>query len=422
MKSYNRLLAFVIMIFTIGIALANSFFLFGNDERDQLYNIEANRLMDIYNTKGELTEADIASGESITDMAVLYSDTVSASEVQAFFDGGGYVIRPIYYDGILSGYVKFIYRDTNTDRAAFLIWQNIVFAFVFMTVIIMLIYIRAEIIKPLHMVMSLPEALAKGDFTTPVKAQKSRFFGRFVWGLDMLRDTMLSERQKTLALEKEKSQASLAISHDIKTPLSAIVLCSKALRDGLYSDEEKQNELLIKIDERALEIQTLVQKFQESVSEDMLDLPVEVGEFYLDDVINRVESAYRWRMELTGTEFTVAPRSNCLLKGDGERAYEALCNLIENAMKYGDGKLISVGFSQEDNCLLITVINTGNTLPPQELIHMFDSFWRGSNTQGKPGSGLGLFIARKLCVKMGGEAFAVARGNIMETTLVFRMY
>ena len=375
--------------------------------------------MDKYNQTGEITDADIASCEYIINVNYLQAKA-SSSDLQSFFDGGGYVIRPIYEENGLFGYIKFTIVDKDDGRSSFLLWQNSIFAVILVTVIFILIYIRVEIVHPMNVFKSLPAALSRGDFTTPVKVHKGRFFGQFMWGLDMLRETMLSERQKSLALEKEKSQTVLALSHDIKTPLGAIVLCSKALREGLYPEKEKQNELLIKIDERALEIQSLVQALQEGASEEMLDLPVENGEFYLDEIIRRTEEAYRWRMDLTGTDFAIEQHSNSLLKGDSERAFEALCNLLENAMKYGDGKQISICFSREEGCQLITVVNSGSTLQHEELVHLFDSFWRGSNAKGKVGNGLGLFIARRLCVKMGGEAFAAMDDNEIKITLVFK--
>ena len=63
--------------------------------------------------------------------------------------------------------------------------------------------------------------------------------------------------------------------------------------------------------------------------------------------------------------------------GDIERLIEVFENIIENAIKYGDGKSIKVTFSDEDYCKLITVSNSGTPIPRTEFVHMFESFWRG---------------------------------------------
>jgi len=420
-KIYDRLMALVIVLFLAGILLVNLSEMNKQGNRNQLYNVEANRLIEIYNNNGSLTESDLDWCESIDGMQLLDTDNGSMNDTQDFFDGSGYIIRPLYQDGVLKGYVKFTFSEQQPASALVFSWQNGVLVTAMVLVTALMLYIRAEIINPVQMFIDLPEALAKGDLTIPVRVQKSRFFGKFLWSLDMLREKLLAERQRALRLEKEKAQFALSVSHDIKTPLSAIVLYSGALRSGLYSDREKQDELCVKIEQRALEIQDLIQKFQHSVSEDIADLPVEDSEFYSDDLIRRIKEAYQWRTQLTGAEFCIKQLPNCLIKGDGERAYETLCNLLENAIKYGDGRSIIIEMKREENCLLITVVNTGDTPLPSEMIHIFDSFWRGSNAGGKQGSGLGLFIARKLCVKMGGDAFASADNNEMRVTLVFQL-
>ena len=68
----------------------------------------------------------------------------------------------------------------------------------------------------------------------------------------------------------------------------------------------------------------------------------------------------------------------------------------------------------------MTVRNSGCTLPAGELPHIFDSFWRGSNTGSHPGSGLGLYICRQIMHKMDGEIFAQMEGGCMCMTAVFR--
>ncbi len=109
-----------------------------------------------------------------------------------------------------------------------------------------------------------------------------------------------------------------------------------------------------------------------------------------------------------------------------------LQNIIENAVKYGDGRKISIAFSREDDCQLIHIRNSGCTLSKNELPHIFDSFWRGSNTGSNSGSGLGLYICRTLSGsglglyicrtlmrKMNGDIFAEIQDSYMIVTTVF---
>ena len=111
--------------------------------------------------------------------------------------------------------------------------------------------------------------------------------------------------------------------------------------------------------------------------------------------------------------------TDCLINGDIDRSVEVMQNIMENAIKYGDGKNASISFSEEDGCILVTVANSGCTLPDTDLPHIFDSFWRGANAENEKGSGLGLYICRQLMHKMNGDIFAEINNGYMCVTAVF---
>ena len=111
---------------------------------------------------------------------------------------------------------------------------------------------------------------------------------------------------------------------------------------------------------------------------------------------------------------------NKLLRGDLSRSQEVLENLFENALKYGDGRRIEITFEEEDYCQLIHIFNSGDTVSDSELNHLFESFYRGGNRQGKPGNGLGLYICHELMMKMEGMIYAQKKKDGMMFTLVFQ--
>ena len=110
---------------------------------------------------------------------------------------------------------------------------------------------------------------------------------------------------------------------------------------------------------------------------------------------------------------------DCEITADESRIAQAVTNLVSNAIKYGDGERIDLLLSEEDGCILISVCNSGCTLPSAELPHIFDSFWRGSNAENRGGSGLGLYICRQLMHKMNGDIFAQMEDGAMLVTAVF---
>ena len=309
--------------------------------------------------------------------------------------------------------------DGSVDKAETIIVVNVILSIMSVVIIAVMVYIRAKILAPFEKLSDIPYELSKGNLTAPVKEAKNRFFGRFVWGVDMLRENMEQQKERELNLQREKKMLLLSLSHDIKTPLSAIKLYSKALSKGLYTDKEKQLEIAENINAKADEIEGYVAEIITASREDFLSLDVNMGEFYLSELVTKIKLYYTEKLSLIKTDFFVGEYGDCLISGDLDRSVEVVQNIMENAIKYGDGKEISISFSEEEGCILIAVKNSGCTLPDTDLPHIFESFWRGANAENLKGSGLGLYICRQLMHKMNGEVFAQIKGGDMCVTAVF---
>ena len=104
----------------------------------------------------------------------------------------------------------------------------------------------------------------------------------------------------------------------------------------------------------------------------------------MKDFVEKIRDVYEPKAKVILTELLIGDYENRLLKGDMERAFEVMENLLENAFKYGDGRTIAIDFYEEDYCQVIRVFNTGEVVTDTELPHLFDSFYRGSNVTDKP--------------------------------------
>ena len=206
---------------------------------------------------------------------------------------------------------------------------------------------------------------------------------------------------------------------DIKTPLSAIKLYTKALKEDIYDTKEKKTDALNGIDKNVKEIEKHVADIVAASREDFLNLTVHMSELYLADLIGKIEILYKEKFATLHTEFNILPYDNCLISGDSDRLEEVLQNLLENAIKYGDGRYVNIDIDEEENYKLIQITNSGCSLKEEELPHLFDSFYRGSNAEKKDGSGLGLYIAKSLMKMMGGDVFAkIDNGEFKIVTVV----
>ena len=390
------------------IAAADVIFISSTRTGGRVYRVEAERIV-------RKLEADPAlrSDPSAVDLS-----SYSLIKRVSFFDASelinnDYVVESV--DGKLYR-IEYVVKDNNCP----FIIMNTGFAVFFIVSIAVFIYIGNKVIKPFGRMSSMTVDLAKGNLTQPMKEDKNRFFGKFIWGVDMLRENLEDSRTKNLEYQKEKKTLLLSLSHDIKTPLSAIQLYTKALSEGIYdTDEEKTNAykgILAKTDE----IRSYVDEIHRISREDFMEFDVKNGEFYISEAMSGIEAYYKDKLSVLHTEFEIAHYDDCILSGDKDRFVEAMQNLMENAIKYGDGHKISIGFDEEEDCKLISVTNTGCSLDESEISSVFDSFYRGSNTTNIQGNGLGLYIVKQLMTRMDGDAFAQINGNNFTVTLVAR--
>lgn len=391
-------------------------------EYSREYLVEANRMMKGMEEEGRFSMPDLRNAKQIETVSYLSGeDMKDAGKLRIFFQSqNGYEthIEPLIADGILLGIVRFDYPSIRKGQEVSLYMAGVLICSAVVTLTI-LVYIRNKIIKPFLVLTDLPYELAKGRLQVEIEESKDRYFGKMVWGISMLRDNLKSSKEKTLKLEKEKKMLLFSLSHDIKTPLNSIKLYAKALKEGLYETEEERRHAAVQIERHSEEIEDFVKEIVRSSGEEIVSIEVENTEFYLKDLVSMIKSYYEPKCRLMMMELTIGEYQNKLLSGDLDKAFEVVENVMENAFKYGDGKRVYITFSEEEDCQLIQIKNTGKPVKTEEMLHLFDSFYRGSNVGAQEGNGLGLYICRELMRKMNGEIFAQAEPDGMCFVLVF---
>ncbi len=424
MKKINLMIAGVLAFYMVMIIAAMLLWQKQGAEYGREYLVEVNRLMRGMEEKKQFSMPDLLGLEYIESVSYLSAaDAGNTQKTEEFFyhkNGYETQIEPLVADGNVLGLVRFDYRNTQNapEWILFFIGLLVVSAGFTLTV---LVYVRNKVLKPFSTLSNVPYELSKGHLQPEIEENKNRFFGKFVWGIAMLSDNLKAAQRKTLKLEKEKKMLLLSISHDIKTPLNSIKLYAKALEEDLYDTQEKKKDALRKIESLSVEIENFVGEIIRTSSEEILAIEVEDSEFYLRDLVEMIKGYYEPKCRLVMTEFHIGGYENRLMKGDKDRAFEVVENIMENAFKYGDGKLIEISFYEEDYCQLIRIKNTGEPVKQEEMPHLFDSFYRGSNVSAQEGNGLGLYICREIMQKMGGEIFAERKEDGMSFQLVFPM-
>lgn len=404
MKVFNRIFLAVVVAIILLFTVVNMLLAADKTDGGRRYRVEISRLVREMEVNGS---ADLSECEYVTNIERYGENFYSTDSDYVICEMNGELYRFDYH------------TNSYPDKTYLTGIVNVALGVLAILFITVMLYIKFAILTPFERLSDIPYELSKGNLTAPVKETKNRFFGKFLWGIDMLRENIEQQKQRELEMRKEKKTLLLSLSHDIKTPLSAIKLYAAALSKNLYPDTEKQRKIAEEINEKADEIEGYVSQIITASREDFLSLEVNRGEFYLSELIEKITGHYREKLALIKTDFIIEEYKNCLLSGDLSRSVEVLQNVMENALKYGDGRRVELSFPEDDECVQIAITNSGCTLGKDDLPHIFESFWRGANAKNIRGSGLGLYICRQLMRRMNGEIFAKIDDDIITVTAVF---
>jgi two-component system sensor histidine kinase KdpD len=212
------------------------------------------------------------------------------------------------------------------------------------------------------------------------------------------RDALQAEAVETSALrrsEELKTALLRMVSHDLRSPLTAIVTSGHALQSATLDDEDRaamargvvfEAERLARMVENLLDLSRL-----EAGAAAPRDMEVAV-----DEVVEAAAERVRDHVEMR------LPADLPLLRADAAQLERALANVIENAVKYAGDRTVQVRAGAIGGRVVIRVVDAGRGMSQAECARIFEPFERGAGAVGT-GSGLGLAIARGFVEANGGE-------------------
>ncbi len=189
MKAYNRIFLAVIAAMIILFSVANAVLLTDKCDSGRPYLVEVSRLVHKIESNAEIP--DVANCKYVTAIAE-YDD-------KFYYSDSDYVIRNI--GGKL---YRFDYRTVKNTKTKLIVMVNIILGVMSAVIIEVMLYIRHKILRPFEKLTNIPYELSKGNLTAPVRETKNRFFGRFIWGIDMLRENMEHQKENELNLQRDK--------------------------------------------------------------------------------------------------------------------------------------------------------------------------------------------------------------------------
>ena len=271
----------------------------------------------------------------------------------------------------------------------------------------------------------------KGAKTAEVEFQKNfRAPKQFL----SARATMLSEDLVVLLVEDKTEAKRLEdvrhdfvenISHELKTPISAISLLAEALQVSV-DDPEQTKKFAANLQREAKRLGSLVNRIIELSRIQAGDIGGEITVFSLGDVIAEAVDANLFLADRRGVKLTFDVIPDVRISGDSDLISMAIKNLIENAILYSDqNSQVGVGLSVEGDYASIAVTDNGIGIPVDQQERIFERFYRvdPSRSRETGGTGLGLAIVKHAANNHGGDVSLFSRVGLGSTfTLKLPLY
>lgn len=222
-----------------------------------------------------------------------------------------------------------------------------------------------------------------------------------------------AEMQARAQTEQLRNALLSSISHDLRTPLAAILASATSLREfGDRFDAEVREDLTLTIQEEAERLNRFVANLLNMTKLESGALTIEGVTFGVAEVVGRVVQRVQRRAGAREFVSSICPDALAAF-GDPILTEQALANVVENAVRFApNGGRIEISGRSGGGRIVLEITDDGPGVPEADLPMIFEKFYRSPATStNQQGTGLGLSITRGLVEAMGGDAFARARGD-----------
>ena len=302
--------------------------------------------------------------------------------------------------------------------------KNILYAWIvlFLAGYVFLFALYYNYIRPFRELKHFSGEIAKGNLDVALPIHRANMFGAFTESFDMMREELAASKKREAEAEKSKKELVAQLSHDIKTPVATIKATCEVLElkekmkleNGHAEEISGTLEKIGYISDKADTIDQLISNMFHATLEELEVLevtPVETDSRILNDIFAGVSQSVNIISKNDLPE--------CLVYMDKLRMEQVIGNVIGNSIKYA-GTDVEVSYKMSEgtiaerkenkgngwsgiNYLCITIRDYGPGVPKEDIYNVTEKFYRGSNTAGKQGSGLGLYLAKFFMEKqMGG--------------------
>ena len=236
-----------------------------------------------------------------------------------------------------------------------------------------------------------------------------------LWGEEIVKSWQEAENANQL-----KNQFLANTSHELRTPLNGIIGSIRCVMDGFCNSEEEEKEYLQQADNAAVHLLEIIDDILSIAKIEAGKLSVNPEPVYLHQIVNEVVSLQTASLQSKRLKFNrILCPENLIVYADPTKLKQVILNVISNSIKFTETGTISLITHLEYPRAIITIIDTGIGIDPQQQSKLFRPFVMidGSTTRKFSGTGLGLAISKNLMKMMEGDITISSQGQGLGTTV-----
>lgn len=375
-------------------------------------SVSTETLIVVLNTSGDVIAA--TSGyENVVIRPEFYSGVMRGERMQDIGTLGGVfntttltVGVPIQFDenSTFGGvFVSLAMPEIHRLRSGVLHIFLISVSSVFLVALVIVYSMSARITRPLKALNNASKAIASGHFERRVSLPEQNEIGE-------LGDSFNKMAESIEHLEEMRSSFIANVSHDLRTPMTTISGFVGGILDGTIPPEKQHWYLSIVLDETK-RLSRLVTDLLDLSKMEKGNFPLEIRELDINELIRLTIIKSEKRIMEKDIRLTVNFQSDCQrVLADKDSIQRVLTNLLDNAIKFTDegGFMdISTGITDK-NKVFVSIQNSGIGIDKEDLIHIFDRFYKSDKSRSldKNGTGLGLYIVKNIMLAHGETVWA----------------
>jgi len=268
--------------------------------------------------------------------------------------------------------------------------------------------------------------LARGEYRARLEAGGNDEVARLSGDVNLLAARLQVAEDERAALDRERRELTIAISHDLRTPLASIRAMAEALSDGIVDEPAEVHRYYDTMRREIDRLSSMISDLFELSQLDTGALKLERRLVNVQDIATEVVDSMQAAARLAEVELALTKDSApSVIEADGARIERAIGNLVRNALAYtrGGGRVL-VAISATNGHIDVKVSDTGDGIDERDLPHIWERFYRADRSRGRDGSGdgagLGLAITRGIVEAHGGSV-EVASAAGCGATFVLRL-